>query len=61
MPIRVPRNEPFFTNRTCLKFVRTQEVMNENCTVGEYHIYAFKIKKRMLSFRYISMVKFVES
>ena len=37
LPIQLPPNDPDFstTNKTCLMFVRTQEVMPEDCQLGE--------------------------
>ena len=33
-PILVLRGDRDFTNKTCLMFVRTQEVMRDNCELG---------------------------
>lgn len=40
-PIELPYNDPVFsrTNRSCLMFVRTQEVPRDDCKPGEYLIY----------------------
>ena len=37
-PIPVPQSDPDFTNKSCLMFVRTQEVMRDNCELGNVHV-----------------------
>ena len=34
-PIFLPKNDPDFGNKECLMFVRTQEVVDEDCTLGK--------------------------
>ena len=50
-PIPVPEDDPNYTDRTCLKFVRTQEVMPLNCEQGmrieEQNFYLFNFNNHV--------------
>ena len=35
VPIDIPDDDPVFSSRECLEFVRSQEVPNINCTMGK--------------------------
>ena len=33
-PMYIPKYDPDFSNKTCLMFVRSQEVMRDDCSLG---------------------------
>ncbi len=36
-PISVPKHDPDFSGKKCLMFVRTQESLKDDCSLGEEH------------------------
>ena len=44
LPIRIPNDDPSFRDKECLEFVRSQEVPNINCTMGEYQVLTINVQ-----------------
>ena len=52
-PIEVPADDTGYPNQTCLKFVRTQEVLQANCQGGTYTNYStYKSQKIQIYIMY---------
>ena len=62
-PIPVPEDDPNYTDRTCLKFVRTQEVMPLNCEQGmrkEQKFYLINFNNHVYFWLEIHITSFVQ-
>ena len=44
-PIKIPKNDPFFSKirRTCMNYVKSSTIINENCTLGKREQVTFNI------------------
>jgi len=49
-PIDVPNNDPFFGALSCLMFVRSQGVPNEDCNPGIVHYFCSLIRGNLCGF-----------